>query len=437
MSWKEIFNFRKKPARSVQGARLYVPGSRSKTYVNDDTAMTISAYYRGVIFISTQIAKLPWEVKDKTNKVLEEHSLAKLISLSPNSEMNTMTFRLCLTQQAIHFGNGYAEIERDGAGRPIALWPLDSKAVDLVRAQDEGGRAGQLFYRVAKASLDQPGEDAFIPVRDMLHIKNFHTKSGLVGEGLVAFANDTLGISKAADRMASGIFENGGVPSMVLKHPNTLSDEAHQRLKQSWRDENGGRRAGGIQILEEGLSVEALDMDPEVLQFIESRKFGVLEIARFLGLPPTKLFDNTNATFSNVENANLEVITDTLDAWACNWEMEADVKLLNNRYGGLYTELDLFSVSRGDMKTRADYFSKMMQSGSMTPNEIRRREGMTPYKEGDKFYIAVNNFTPANRVEDLIDADIKAKETKSEPADPSKAEEEKTLRALAFGVLKS
>ena len=58
------------------------------------------------------------------------------------------------------------------------------------------------------------------------------------------------------------------------------------------------------------------------------------------------------------------------------------------------------------MATRADYFSKMMQTGSMTPNEIRKKEGMAPYADGDKFFIAVNNYSPADRIDEIIDAQI-------------------------------
>ena len=37
------------------------------TFVTEDTAMQVSAFYSGVTYVSTQIAKLPWHVKDKDN----------------------------------------------------------------------------------------------------------------------------------------------------------------------------------------------------------------------------------------------------------------------------------------------------------------------------------------------------------------------------------
>jgi HK97 family phage portal protein len=387
--------------------------SRGTTRVDEDTAMKVSSFNRGVVYISTQIAKLPWDVKDLSNKVVED-DISKLLSLAPNKEMNSFMFRVFLIQNAIIHGNSYAEIERNGVGKPISLWPIPTRDVELLRTTN-----GDLVYKVSNQGKD----DVYLPPRDMFHIKNFHTKDGLIGQGLVAYAVETLGITLNADVMASGIFQNGGVPSGILKHPGKISDEAYKRLKDSWSDQTGGRKSGGTSILEEGVSYEPIKVEPEVLQFLESRQFGVLEIARFLGVPPTKLFDTTAATYSNVENANLEVATDTLDSWAVNLEMEADVKILNYRYGGKYTELDLYAVFRGDMKTRADYFKAMMGVGAMTPNQIRAREGQAPYPEGDKYYIATNNFTPVDRLDEVIDAQIEPKG--SEPSGEEQPKEKK------------
>ncbi len=398
--WQKLYSRLTTPDKPYLAKRGFF--ARGNIRVTEDTSMKVSAFHRGVTYISTQIAKLPWEVKDKDNNILDG-AIANLLNLSPNSEMNAFTFRSLAVQSAIIYGNFYAEIERRYDGTPIAIWPLRSPDVDLLRTE-----SGNLVYRVRQ--ITGPGDTVYLNPRDVFHIKNFHTKDGLVGQGVVAYAVETLGITLAADEMASGIFNNGGVPSGVLQHPGKLSPEAYKRIKESWSQENTGRKSGGTRILEEDMKYQTVSLQPDVLQFLESRQFGVLEIARFLGVPPTKLFDITAATYSNVENANLEVATDTLDAWAVNFEMEADVKILNYRYGGRFTELDLYAVFRGDMKTRSDYFKSLMSIAAITPNQIRSREGMAGYgKDGDNYYIATNNFTPVNRMNEVIDAQIAGK----------------------------
>ena len=284
------------------------------------------------------------------------------------------------------------------------------------------------------AYSDPSGGTIYLQPRDVYHLPNFHTKDGLVGQGVVAYGRDVLGIQIAADNMAAGLFHNSGIPSGMLEHPGKLTDEAYNRLKESWAEQQGGKKTGSTSILEEGMKYSPINISNMALQFLESRQFGVLEIARFLGVPPTKLFDVTASTYSNVEQSNLEVATDTLDTWATNLEMEADVKILNNRYGGRFTDIDLYAVFRGDMKSRSDYFKAMLSIGAMTPNQIRAREGLPGYgKVGDNYYIATNNFTPVNRMDELIDADI---EQKTKPAATPAAPAKKTDPALEQAAIR-
>lgn len=397
-----------KPGKYIYGARRPF-WHRANTIIDEDTSMQLAAFNRGLVYISTQIAKLPWEVKDSTNN-LQPGAIADLLNLSANPEMNAFRFRLFLVQNAIIHGNAYAEIERDGAGRPIALWPLESCRMELYRTEN-----GNLAYRYS----DPQRGFIFLNPRDIFHLPNFHTKDGLVGQGVVAYGKEVLGIQIAADNMAAGLFHNSGIPSGVLTHPGRLSPESFKRLKDSWDASQGGRKAGSTSILEEGAKYEPTKVDPNTLQFLQSRQFGVLEIARFLGVPPTKLFDVTAATYSNVEQANLEVATDTLDTWATNLEMEADVKILNNRYNGRFTDIDLYAIFRGDMKSRGDYYKTMLSISAMTPNQIRAREGLPGYgTDGDNYYIATNNYTPVNRMNEVINADI-AQKTKPATAAPN------------------
>jgi HK97 family phage portal protein len=425
--WRNVFALRKSSKDLVNPPKRGF-GFNSGVTVSEDSAMQISAFYRGVIYISSQIAKLPWEVKDRKNAIVED-SVSYLIGLSPNPEMNAMSLRLYLIQSAIIHGNGYAEIERDTLGRPVNLWPLPPSRVEPWRTPE-----GELVYKVLGGSFT--GESVYLSYRDVFHIKNFHTKDGINGQGVVAYALQTLGISLGADRMAGNLFANGGLPSGVLELPGVLSDEAFERVKKSWEEAHTGRKSAGIAILEEGMKYSPAAMQPDVMQFLESRKFNVLEIARFLGLPPTKLFDIEASTYSNQEQSNLEVATDTLDSWCRSLEMEADIKLLNKRYGGKRTEFDLYEIFRGDMTTRSNYFSKMMQVAAMSPNEIRIREGMAPYADGDRFFVAVNNFSPADRIDEIIDSQVSKSEPESVEPEPNNSTQEllETERELAEAV---
>jgi HK97 family phage portal protein len=402
-----LFSFLNRSKATRNNERVRPPlRYHHREVVSPDTAMTVSAYYRGLIYVATQIAKLPLDIKDADNNIIRSN-IGRIVALMPNPEMNSFRWRLMMIQIAYNWGNFYCEIERDLLGRPVALWPIDPRSVELYRYPD----SGKLAYKVMGGDPSGNGGDVYMSPKDIFHIPNFHTKDGLSGQGLIAYAAEALGTSIESTKFASGIFSNGGVPSGILKVPGLMSDEAFGRLKDSWDKNHTGQKVGGTAILEEGTTYEALTFTPEVLQFLESRKFGIIEIARFIGIPPVKLFDTDTATYNNIEHANLEVATDCLDAWCRNIEMEIDTKLLGSDFNRR-SEFDIYSIFRADMTSRADYFQKLMQSASITPNEIRQAEGKAPFKDGDRHFIASNNFTFLDRLDEVIDSQIE-KNTKS------------------------
>jgi len=428
MKFPRIFNLGSAKRDDPTWPRRYWGNSSDITRVDESSCMEASAFYRGVIYLSGQLSKIPWAVKDKDNKELDSR-VRYLLNVAPNPETNSMKLKLWLLQCALIKGNGYLEIERNALGNPVALWPLNPNKVDLIRTVN-----GDLVYRVNCGGAN--GDTVYLAPKDVYHLPNLHMADSNSGHSIIGFAHQTVGISIGADKFANSLYSNGGLPSGILKHKGTLSDSAYSRLKSSWKEQHGGRRTGGTAILEEGVEYSPISHSPDVLQFLESRKFSVTEIARFLSIPPQKLYDTDSSKYSNMEQAQLEVATDTLDTWCRNMESEADVKLLNGQWGGTKTELDLYAIYRGDMGTRGTYFQKMQQTGAMTSNEIRTKEGLPSYPEGDKFYIATNNLTPVDRVNDVIDSQIKGKETPTPASEETNAEERELLRA-ATDYLKS
>ena len=365
--------------------------------VTPETSLEVAAFYRGLFYIASQIAKLPWDIKTSDNKLVNKNNdIYYLLNRKPNDDMTAFHWKSLMVYSCHLRGNGFSEIVRDSTNKIRAIVPIMHHDIHLSRDVN-----GQLYYQMSSTT---DGSVVYLRPDEVLHFRNVHTEDGINGLSTIHYANKVIGTSKGADKMAGKLFENSGMPSGVLQTDRVLSEEVIERLKKDWKAKFGGNKAGGVAVLEEGMQFNPLNFAPDVLQFLESRQYSVLEIARFLSVPPSKLYVPESQTYNNIEQANMEVGNDTIDVWARVFEQEVDIKLLPSRR--LKSEMDLHQLYRGDMDTRSKYFSTMVSNASMTPNEVRRKEGLEPYEGGDEFYIATNNLTPVSRQDEIIDSQL-------------------------------
>jgi hypothetical protein len=151
-------------------------------------------------------------------------------------------------------------------------------------------------------------------------------------------------------------------------------------------------RAQRVGVFGEGISWQQVGLSSEDSQFLESRQFQVREIARWFNCPPHKLRDLADATFSNIEEENIEYVQDTLQPWVERFEQSMNKKLLSaeERAQGLFIELVLDNRLRGDTEKRGGFYASQFNIGAMTPNEARKRENMDPVDGGDQAFVQLN-----------------------------------------------
>ncbi len=164
--------------------------------VDEHSALKFGAVFGCVKVISESLMILPWRVLETVNGSREaapDHPVDPLLKSRPNPEIPAYSFVSTLTAHALLQGNGYAEIERDRAGRPLAMWQLDPARVNLERDS-----LGQLYYKVRN---DQ-AQDSQVPPEDMFHLRG-PSYDGLTGHSIVSLARDAISAGLAAERFGS------------------------------------------------------------------------------------------------------------------------------------------------------------------------------------------------------------------------------------------
>jgi HK97 family phage portal protein len=376
--------------------------------VTEYSALNYSALWAAVARIAGDVASLPLILykreKDGGKSRFTDHPTYALLHDQPNPEMTSMVFRETLQAHLLTWGNAYAEIEWRGNGRPAALWPLPPDRVVVMRSP-----TGRVAYRVTNPTR----QDVMVPAEDMLHIPGLGF-DGLMGYSVIRMARESIGLGLATERFGGSFFGNGTTFGGLLKHPGKLSDAARKNLRESIEKRHQGvDRAHKFMLIEEGMDYVKLGVSPDDAQFLETRRFQIAEIARWFQMPPHKLGDLERATFSNIEQQEIDYVTGTLRKWLKRWEQEINRKLVLQN-GAQFAEHLVEDMLRGDIQSRYAAYAVGRQWGWLCADDIRERENMNPLPGGTgQIYLVPQNMAPADRINDVIDAQTR------EPAPPA------------------
>ncbi|MDO9536641.1 MAG: phage portal protein [Bacillota bacterium] len=297
----KIFRSRASPRNSMWGSAytfFFGTTSSGKT-VNERTAMQTTAVYACVRVLAEVIASLPLHTYRHTENGKEkalDHSLYYLLHSEPNPEMTSFVFRETLMGHLLLWGNGYAQIIRDGRGKVIALYPLMPDKMTVERSEK-----GELFYLYNK-----DGTIYLLRSDEVLHIPGLGF-DGLICYSPIAMAKNAIGMAIATEEYGAKFFANGANPGGVLEHPGVVKDLS--KIRESWNAVyQGSGNAHRIAVLEEGMKFQSIGIPPEQAQFLETRKFQLNEIARIFRVPPHMVGDLERSSFSNIEQQSASQI---------------------------------------------------------------------------------------------------------------------------------
>lgn len=355
--------------------------------VNESTAMRFTAVFAAVRVLAETIASLPLPVYRRLvprgKERAPEHPLYQVLHDRANDEMTSFTWRETSMGHLCLWGNTYSEIEFGKDGYVRALWPLRP---DKTWPEREP-RTGKLVYK----TILPDGTGAVLPAYRVLHIPGLGF-DGLMGYSPVRLAREAIGLGLAAEEFGARFFANDARPGAVLEYPGKLSKEAKDNLRRSWEEMHQGlNKRHRIAILEEGMKLHEIGIPPEDAQFLETRKFQVVEIARIFRVPPHMLADLERSTFSNIEHQSIEFVVHTIRPWLVRWEQVINWKLFTEAERKIYfAEFLVDGLLRGDIESRYRAYAVARQWGWMSANDIRELENMNPVPGGDVYLIPLN-----------------------------------------------
>ena len=339
--------------------------------VNESTALTISTVYACTYKIASTVASLGLEVYERNGREIQPanvHPAYDVVKYRPNEYQTAYEFWETLVSMAVLHGCGYALIERDNRGYVTNLIALDYYDVDRKFVN------GMPVFSVKNVGMVQ--------AENMLEICNLQRKSP------IRLHRENLGLAKAAEEFGAEYFGSGGQMTGILSSDQPLKKEQMDLIQGSW---NAAQQQAGTKLLPFGFKYSRISIRPDEAQFIQTRKFQAEEICRIFSVPPTLVQLESQTTYNNVEQQNLQFARHTISPWTKRIEQEIDRKLIQSRERPqIYSKFSLNDLYRGDMQTRASFYTQMLQNGVLNINEVRMKEDMNPTEGGDTHVVQVN-----------------------------------------------
>lgn len=374
----------------VKVEKVVIDDGQTTTIDSPTLAEKISAAYACVEALATTVAKLPLEYKRRNVALgvfvdFEDADLYYLLSARPSRWQTAYEFWYTAVWQMKMLGNAYAYIKRLGVNveEIILLSPHTCNYDELCD-----------MYSV----YDQVhGVYGVFPPTEILHFSNGNISAGRVGKSTITYAGQTLGIQAAADKETKKRFESGGKMKAVFTNDTSIKgfgNYTDNALENVAKDIQKGFRSGEDIVAVPGDGkLQPLSMTSTDMEILGNKKFGIREICRFFHVPPSKIYDDYNHAYNAGETENVSFLVDSIEPLLVKFEQELCSKLLGDsmvamkNYRILFDRDKMFTVNS---ITKADYYTKMLATGIVTINDLRRKEDQPAVEGGDMPLISCN-----------------------------------------------
>lgn len=358
--------------------------------VTAERAMQLSAVYKAVRLTAETVATLPVSVyvdNDGDPKVERGGEVDQLIRVSPNADQSPVEFWEQMIGNMELLGEGAARKHWNaGRTRVVAIEPLDPRRL---RDVDNAARTDWRWeYRDDRGRLIDLSRD------DVFHIPGFSI-GGRRGISTVQMGAQTMSLAIAAEKTAGRLFASGLRNSGFLETGQVLSPKDRTRLEEIMADYMGAGNAGGLMILEGGMSFKDMNMTAQDAELLLTRKFEIEEIGRWFGIPPVLLghaVEGQTMWGSGVESIYQSWLTLGLRQRLVRTQGAIQKRLMSavDRARGAYVRFNPDALLAVNSTSRMNVITQAVQNSILTPDEGRALMERGKMPGGDQLLAQVN-----------------------------------------------
>lgn len=362
-----------------------IPPMLSGQCVSERSVLQLSAAWACVTFLCDTISTLPlgFYRRTPTGRIsAREHPLARVLSRQPNADQTAAQFWGAVTASLVLRGVAYVE-KQMSAGYVIGHKFLHPDRTQRVRLQN-----GSWEYRVT-----ENGKTRTLPESRVMRILGF-SLDGDTPVSAIRYGAQVFGNAQAAEAAAATTFDKGLMPTTVFTYPTVLKETQRDLARESIKKISGAVNAGEPVIVEAGVTVSGLGINPVDAQLLESRSFSVEEICSWFRMQPWMIGRSSKGQTNwgtGLEQQQIGFVTYTLLPTLRRIEqcIEKD-DLRPEEKGEYYAEFAIEGLMRGDSSARSAFYASALQNGYMNRSYVASLENFPPIPGGDIFTVQSN-----------------------------------------------
>lgn len=381
--------------------------NKEEPYIPPEAGMQLSAVWSCINLLSETMATLPlviYEVKRNGDKIPARDTRLWQVLHNPNQIMTAHDFWLCMSLNRFLTGNAYALIHRDGTGALIGLTPLASASGQMEVAVLDG----QVIYQYKK-----DGKYTYFTSDQILHWKGMG--NGVVGLSTFDYMRATTNEMKNAQKNASALYGNGNQLTGIVTVDRVVKGQQLIELRDRFRELGAFNGDSWINFLPADMKYQQVAMSAADAQLLETRQFGVEEIGRWFGVPAALINSSSGTSGASIEQIVESFYRSTIHPLCCSVEQAIMQRVFTAAERSKYVaEFKMSALLRASVSSRYDSYSKALQNGFMTRNEVRKLENLPPVDGADQL-TAQSNLWPVNKL-----GEQQASQSNTVPEEPVK-----------------
>lgn len=358
--------------------------------VNELTALKYSVLWRSVNLIADAVSSMPPRAftEDKQGR-LQAADLPQWVR-SPHSDpgiSRTLIWHQLLVSVMIH-GNAYAQIyRRPSDGVPIGFYPIHPTRV-FCNWLDPLYPGVNRIYRILG------GPD--LTSRDILHIQGLTLPGEPKGLSVIGQMREALGLGLTLEEFGARYFSQGSMAKVVIKVPKTLNEEQSRDIVKTYERFHkgpGNWHRPAVLSGPPGSDIVNISIPPGDAQFLETREFQALDVARWFGVPPHRvgIVTKQSSWGSGLAEENMMLLQTVFRRYIMMLETTFTSYAPGPEGMGVQIRLDDSALERGTIQQQVETWFKAVNGQIATPNEARAKLGLPPIDGGDKLISFVSN----------------------------------------------